>query len=925
MTPQEFIQKWTASTLKERSGSQEHFIDLCRMFGQPTPGDADSEGTWYTFEKGATRSDGTDGWADVWKKGHFAWEYKGKHKDLGAAYEQLLRYRESLENPPLLVVCDMQRFEIHTNFTGTATRIFSFDLKGLAKEENRRVLEALFKDPERLRPGTRVEEVTEHAAQEFASLAEGLRSRGFEAKRVAHFLTRILFCLFAEDVGLLPARLFQRLIEAGAKNPEELTAMLAELFKAMTQGGRFGIDRIHHFDGGLFQDADVLPFTFPDVEILRRAATLNWGQIEPAIFGTLFERGLDPSKRSQLGAHYTDRESILRVVEPVLMAPLRREWSGTRTEVQDLLQKAREAKNLPAESRYRKQARKAIEKFRKDHLDSTRVLDPACGSGNFLYIALELLHELEKEVLLLLADVDLGQFSLDIRVGPQMVLGIELNSFAQELAQVTVWIGHLQWHLKNGFSFEKDPVLKPIQTIECRDAILDLGDPKHPKEAAWPEADVVFGNPPFLGGKKMRNVLGDEYVDAMFKVYDGKVPREADLVTYWFEKARAAVEAGRLKRAGLLATNSIRGGASRKVLDRIRETGQIFMAWSDEPWVVEGAAVRISIVGFDTGKEQQKFLNGEDVEEIFADLTGKTSGRVSVDLTRARRLHENLHIAFMGTTKGGPFDIGGELARQWLSQPLNPNGRPNSDVVRPWANGFDITRRPRGIWIIDFGVDMAEEEAAYYEAPFQYVLKHVKPARERNRRDSYRQKWWIHVEPRPAMRKALAGLTRYLVTTRVAKHRLFAWLPADVLPDSRLFAFARDDDYFFGVLQSRFHEIWSLRLGSTLEDRPFYTPTATFETFPFPETTDRGRTSIAAASAELDRLRRAWLNPEGASTAELGKRTLTALYNERPSWLVNAHVTLDAAVAEAYGWPVEINEDDALSRLLALNHEREPA
>jgi type II restriction/modification system DNA methylase subunit YeeA len=833
MTPQEFIHKWSISALKERSGSQEHFIDLCRLLGQPTPADADPEGTSYTFEKGATKYGGGEGWADVWKKGHFAWEYKGKHKDLDAAYEQLLRYRESLDNPPLLIVSDMQRFQIHTNFTGTAKQVYNFTLKELSEERNLKVLLWAFTEPDRLRPGTRVEEVTERAAQEFASLAEALRSRGIEPRAAAHFLNRLLFCLFAEDVGLLPARLFQRLIEAGAHDPDELTKMLRDLFHAMTHGGRFGVDRIHHFDGGLFSDAEVVALLPPEIGILRRAATLNWGQIEPAIFGTLFERGLDPSKRSQLGAHYTDRNSILRVVEPVLMAPLRREWEALRDRVKTLLHKAAQSGVKATATRLQKEARLAIEKFRKEHLDNTRVLDPACGSGNFLYVALELLHELEKEVLLLLADVEEGQFSLDVRVGPHMVQGIEINAFAQELAQVTVWIGHLQWFLKNGFSFHKDPVLGPIQSIECRDAILDLTNPAKPKEAVWPVADVVVGNPPFLGGKKLRSELGDDYVEAMFKVYDGRVPREADLVTYWFEKARAAIGAGRLKRAGLLATNSIRGGASRKVLDRIRETGQIFMAWRDEPWVVEGAAVRISLIGFDGGQEKSLSLDGGSVEVIHSDLTGSASVDSAIDLTRVRRLKENLGVAFMGDTKGGPFDIPGSLARQWLALPPNPNGRPNSDVVRPWANAMDVTRRPRDVWIIDFGVDMPEKEAALYETPFEHIRTRVKPVRARSR--STKSEWWLHERPRPKMREALGRLRRYLATATVAKHRVFVWMGNEVLPDHQLIVFTRDNDYLFGVLQSCFHELWSLRTGTSLEDRPRYTPTTTFETFPFPE------------------------------------------------------------------------------------------
>jgi len=918
VTPHDFIQKWSISELKERSGSQEHFIDLCRMLGQRTPAEADPKGEWYTFEKGASKYGGGDGWADVWMRGHFAWEYKGKHKDLGAAYGQLLRYRESLENPPLLVVCDMARFEVHTNFTGTLKHVYALDLAGVAEEENRRVLRCLFEAPEELKPGKRVEEATEEAAREFASLAQKLRDRGHEPRLTAHFLNRLLFCLFAEDVGLLPRRLFLQILEAGLRDPREFSTMLAELFQAMAHGGRFGVERVHFFNGNLYQDAEILQLTADEIHLLKRIARLDWSQIEPAIFGTLFERGLDPSKRSQLGAHYTDRRSILRVVEPVLMGPLRRAWAEARLEVDDLLAKAAVAMNAATETRHRKRARDVIEAYRTDVLDVMRVLDPACGSGNFLYIALELLHKLEKEVLLALASVERGQTSMTIRVGPHMVRGIEVNPFAQELAQVTIWIGHFQWQLKNGFAFETNPVLKPLDNIELRDAILDLNDPANPAEPEWPDAEVIIGNPPFLGAKLLRANLGNDYVEALFRMYGRRIPGMSDLVCYWYEKARAMVEAGRVKRVGLLATQGIRGGASRRVLERVKESGDIFLGWSDEPWVLDGAAVHVSFVGFDDGSEKTRVLNGSRVTAINANLTS------GVDLTKARRLKENRGIAFVGDVKGGAFDIPEALALEMFDKPT-PHRKSNREVLRPWVNGLDITRRPRRMWIIDFGVDMEESEAALYEAPFEYVREHVLPERRKVRRKTYREHWWLHVEPCSGMRNALTGLKRYIGTPTLTKFRLFVWLPAETLADHQLITVARDDDYTFGILHSRPHELWSLRKGTQLETRPRYTPTSTFETFPFPRPTEAQRQPVAAAAAELDRLRAAWLDPVGADPAELKPRTMTALYNQRPTWLANAHAVLDAAVAAAYGWPADMTEDDVLAALLELNLEREPA
>jgi type II restriction/modification system DNA methylase subunit YeeA len=455
-------------------------------------------------------------------------------------------------------------------------------------------------------------------------------------------------------------------------------------------------------------------------------------------------------------------------------------------------------------------------------------------------------------------------------VGPAQVLGIELNPYAAELARVVIWIGEIQWMLANGFSYLRDPILRPLNTIECRDAILDLSDPDQPREPAWPAAEVIIGNPPFLGGKLLRSGLGNDYVDALFRVYRDRVPAEADLVCYWHEKARTMVADRKVKRVGLLATQGIRGGANRRVLERIKDTGDIFLAWSDEPWVVEGAAVHVSIVGYDNGSEPSRTLDGRPVASINANLTA------GLDLTQARRLPENFGVAFMGDTKGGPFDIPEDLARRMLASP-NADGRSNGEVVRPWANGLDVTRRPRGVWIVDFGTDMPIEQAALYEQPFEYVRAHVLPARVGNRRAAYAERWWLHVEPRPAMRRAFAGLSRFLATPRLAKHRLFVWMPTATLPDSQLIVFARDDDWFMGVLHSRPHELWGLRLGTQLETRPRYTPTTTFETFPMPEPSADTAEAVAEAARELDRLRQGWLNPPGADADLLRRRTLTPL------------------------------------------------
>ena len=920
ITPQAFVAKWRRSELKERSGAQEHFIDLCRLLGHPTPGEADPQGTWFCFERGADKTSGGDGWADVWKKGFFAWEYKGKKKDLEAAYGQLLQYREALLNPPLLVVSDMETILVRTNFTNTVRREIRLTLEDLLQPAGLQTLRAVFEDPDRLRAEQTSEQVTRQVAAEFSALADALRSRGEDPHQAAHFLIRLLFCLFAEDVGLLPNQLFRKLVENTRGDPASFQARVTQLFDALRAGGWFGIDRIPNVNGGLFDDAPALRLEEEDLEILSRATQLDWSAIEPSIFGTLFERSLDPGKRAQLGAHYTSREDISLIVEPVLMAPLRRRWEEVKTEALALAEKRRAAKGGTDQARLRRQLEKLLVGF-ADEIARTTVLDPACGSGNFLYVALRQLLDLEKEVITLSADLDVGRFFP--AVSPSQLYGIEVNAYAHELAQATVWIGYIQWLRENGFGFPKEPILKRLDNLHEMDAILAFDDAGNSVEPEWPEASVAIGNPPFLGGKRLRSELGDTYVDELFTLYNGRVARESDLCCYWFEKARAEIEHSRLQRAGLLATQGIRGGANRNVLERIKETGDVFWAQSDRDWILDGAAVHVSMVGFDNGGSAHRELDGKSVAQINSDLTA------AQDLTKARLLHENRDIAFMGDTKGGPFDIPGELAQEMLSQALNPNGRPNSDVVRPWVNARDITGRLRGMWIIDFPAEMSEADAALYEAPFKYLLQTAKGARSASR--TTRAEWWIHERPRPEMRVALSGCIHFIATPTVSKHRLFVRLPTAVLPDHQLIGFAREDDYFFGVLHSKVHELWARRQGTQLREVESgfrYTPTTCFETFPFPwppgkEPIEDPRVQgIAAAAKDLVEKRDRWLNPEGASEADLKKRTLTNLYNERPTWLDLAHKKLDDAVLDAYAWPHDLPDDQILERLLALNHER---
>ncbi len=918
MQPHEFVGKWSKVNLKESAASQEHFLDLCRMLGHPTPAEADGEGTSFTFEKGATKASGGEGFADVWKKGFFAWEYKGKHKDLDAAYRQLLNYKDALENPPLMVTCDLDRFEVRTNFTNTVQRVERFSTADLSKPEKLAILRAVFFDPESLRPGLTTIALTEEAAAHFAKLADSLGKRGVEPQRAAHFITKVIFCLFAQDVGLLPTGHFSRIVERTTQRPADFVKYVSELFDAMAKGGTSVLEEIRYFNGNLFNDEDVIELTTEEIKIVAEAGKYDWGDIEPAIFGTLFERSLDPSKRSQIGAHYTHPDDIRAVVEPVLMEPLRREWEEVRGKVSELKGKLDRASGRNAQG-IRQEIQKELAGF-LNRISSLRVLDPACGSGNFLYISLKLLKDLERDVQFFASGISPNLPFLN-EVSPTQLHGLEINPYAVELARTAVWIGYLQWYEKNGHQVARVPVLQPLDTIQQRDAILDLSDPALPQEPEWPEADVIIGNPPFLGDKKMRGELGDSYVESLRKLYVGRVPGQADLVCYWFEKAKAIVENRRAMRVGLLATQGIRGGANRRVLERIKQVGDIFWAESDRAWVVKGAAVRVSMVGFDNGTEQRRLLDGKPVAAINADLSSHS------DVTQARRLAENQGVCFLGIMKAGPFDLDDSTAKEMLRAPLNANGRPNSDVVRPRLGGQDITGRPRTTWIIDFGVETTLEEAACYEMPFEYIRQKVKPLRDRNRRERMKEEWWIHGEARPGLRKAIEQLSRCIVTPEVAKYRLFVWMSTTVIPDHKLHVFARDDDYFLGVLHSRVHEAWSLAQCSWIGvgNDPSYSSSRTFETFPFPKPTAEQQEVIAAAAKVLNDLRERWLNPPGASEEDLKKRTLTNLYNARPTWLAQAHERLDNAVLDAYGWPHDIGTEELLTRLLALNLEREAA
>jgi len=951
LDPSTFVNRWRHARLGERAGAQAHFLDLCRLLDEPAPHDADPEGIWYTFEKGAARTGfDTRGWADVWKRHCFAWEYKGRHKDLDAAFAQLQRYAIALENPPLLVVSDMATIRIHTNFTNTVQTVHRIGLDDLLDGGARRLLKQAFTEPEALRPGETRQAVTEKAAAAFGDLAQRLRRRtdaagaAYDPQRVAHFVNKLVFCMFAEDIGLLPEQMFSRMLDAALARSGDFPEFARSLFGAMRDGGHVGFTVVPWFDGGLFADDDVLPLDRDDLLTVRRAAALDWSDIEPSIFGTLFERGLDPDKRTQVGAYYTDPDKIMKIVEPVVLRPLQADWDTLKAELTGLEERKTAARSDAAKTRAENRRRAAYEAFRQ-RLADYRVLDPACGSGNFLYLAL--LHLKDFELKVTIEAEAMGLPRGFPRIGPEAVKGIEINPYAAELARLTVWIGQIQWQLRNGFGVDRSPILRPLDQIECRDALLNPDG----SEADWPAVDAIIGNPPFLGDKLFITYLGEAQTALMRRVFHGRVPGGADLVCYWLEKGYQALKAGRAQFAGFVATNSVRGGANRFVTEKIVEHLEIFDAWDDDPWILDGAAVRVAMICYAGSDSRQSIikLNGMPVDKIHSDLSAALT-----DLTKVVRLSENKRRSFIGMQKNGAFDIAGDIARGMIHSGRNPNKLSNEHVLKPWSNGKDVTDRHRDFWIIDYGCELDETKASEFEMPFEHIKKFVKPKRSNIRRSFRRKYWWRLGEPMPALRQALHQINHYIATPRISKHRVFVWKNVCVLPDCQIVVIAREDDVSFGILHSRFHELWSLRLGTSLEDRPRYTPSTTFETFPFPEgltpdipaadyADDPRALAIAEAARELDEKREAWLNPPDLvdrvpevvpgypdrlipKTAEaariLKKRTLTNLYNERPAWLDALHRRLDAAVARAYGWPEDISDDDALARLFALNQSR---
>jgi len=1007
ITPADFVKNWNDSTLREQQGAQLHFQQLVELVGLNPASYFGTTGDKAVFEQHVEKTGGGAGRADVSYQGRFAWEYKGKLKDLDSAYAQVLSYRSNLGNPPLLIVCDFLEYRIYPqwpNLSGQPIKIFNQDL---LIYRNRKILRWALTDPDKTRhllekQRLDSEKLTEKLANKFAHLSDLMRQHPlggtpkWGAMQIARFLTKLVFSLFVEDVGLLPpqytAPMFRYLADGAINVPEAFAEHLKLVFSAMNgETNRYNVSYVPYFNGGIFAESEegagdgieVLDITeIPGaVDILSEAADADWRGVNPTIFGTLFEGALDTGKRAQLGAHYTSEADIRLVIDPVLMSPLLSAWDATQAEAAPLMQTFLDPTTAP---KARKTAESRLIELRDGmyaQLESTTVLDPACGSGNFLYVALKALKDLEGKIRDAFRPLAPDAFR-DV-VTPRQLFGIEKDPFAAKLAHVVMWIGYLQWRYEDeGVLHWHEPrkqphpralpnpiiqdKLKPTDPdrVTNDDAILRYDADGKPYEPAWPPAKIIIGNPPYMGSKDFKKKLGKEYTEHLHRLYSSDVKANVDLVVYWFEKCRRYIENNHQIRAGLVTTTTINQLQNREILQAITNTGQIFFAKTRIKWGSSedtrrvDAQLLVSMIGFDGGIEQKLVLNTIPVPKINYDLTTGMNLRTALPIQQPC-------LASSGVKpygEGFRIPVGEETT---FIKALNPSGVKNSDVIRKYYNGSDIARRGKIRWIVDFHNldDTSLDNVKKYKKPFEYIQTTMYSARQAESNPRLVQEWWLYEAPRAELREALKGLHRYLVTVYDSSQRYFVWLNSDILPDQKLIVFATDSDVIMGVLHSYIHELWSLRMAASrgVAGSPTYSVTEAFRTFPFPYSPKNEPAepsaemkAISAAAAALHAEREAWLNPPdliklGADEKALKDRTLTNLYNAVSAHregngrggkipdvarkfaprMTELHDQLDAAVLSAYGWEdltltlrTPSGEEEVLRRLLAENLRR---
>lgn len=996
-----YIERWGGGMSRggnERANLQMFITELCTLLDlpQPEPATAKRSDNAYIFERSVTElfADGgkTTRALDLYKRGCFILEGKdtGKqtHSDgwdaaITKALKQAENYARSLPaeegRPPFIIVADVGKsLALYSEFSRSGGNYVAYPdprnhkipLEKLRDAETRELLKRVWLDPQNLDPTRYAGKITRAIADQLAKLAKSLEDSGHPAEQVASFLMRCLFTMFSEDVGLLPGRGFTELLERLKAKPESFCRQLRSLWQTMNTGGFApALDTdVLKFNGGLFADAQVIELNVNQLNLLADAAKADWRYVEPAIFGTLLERALNPRERHKLGAHYTPRAYVERLVLPTIIEPLRAEWA--------------EVQAAALTYKQQRKTKEAVAEIRKFHhqLCQTRVLDPACGSGNFLYVTLEHMKRLEGEVLEVLGSiVKSGSFELEgLTVDPHQFLGMEINPRAAKIAEMVLWIGYLQWHFRTyGSVNPPEPVLRDFHNIEHRDALItydavevitdEVGKPVtrwdgitfktssitgeqvpddsaqveqhryiNPRKAAWPGADYIVGNPPYIGARRIRQALGDGYLTALRNTYP-EIPEHADLVMYWWAVASDAVGGGTAKQFGLITTNSLRQTFSRKVIDISFSQNpglSIRFVVPDHPWVdsTDGAAVRVTLTTVGASAEFGKVARvvreySQEAGEIGVDLEFE-EGHVASNLTvgvdpgKALVLKANRGIACVGyQLTGQGFVLSAEQAE--LLRASEPG---SSSLIRPLMTGRDLTQNSRGHYVIDlFGLTQ-QELCQRFPVIYQWVLERVKPERAQNNRAALRERWWIYGEARSTFRPALVDISIAVATSLTAKHRIFMPVDPDTICDSTTVMFAGPDLSFLGFLTSRIHAVWCFAAGGTLEDRPRYNKSLCFETYPFPAPIPEQQAKIRELAERLDTHRK-------RQQAQFPELTITGMYNVleklRSDQDLNAkekvintqglvsilrelHDELDRAVFAAYGW------DDLADKLVGL-------
>jgi len=1034
-TVEEFITRWKSTGGSEHANYQLFVIELTELLAvdRPNPATDDDSNDHYRFERPVTFATHkrSTGFIDVYRGGHFILETKQgvnqkkdsagnlaqgipkrKQKRLGhgvrgtAAWDDtMLKARNQADNyaraiakedgwPPFLIIVDVGHvIELYADFSkhgqgynqfpdGNRYRISIDDLR---KEETRDLLRTIWTDPFSLDPSLKAAEVTREIASHLAELGKSFEGQGHDSETVARFLMRCLFSMFAEDVELIPRDSFQDLLKKLRGHPEHAQPTLEGLWEVMNTGGfsQVLMQDLKRFNGGLFKNADALPLNSLQLGLLIEAAEADWKQVEPAIFGTLLERAIDKKQRHKLGAHYTPRSYVERLVTPTIIEPLREDWRDVQTAVQRLTEDGK-----------RPEALSLVRNFHA-HLCEIKVLDPACGSGNFLYIALEMMKRLEGEVTALIQE--LGDTKPLITVDPHQFLGIELNPWAANVAELVLWIGYLQWHFRtHGTAAPAEPVLRDFRNIKNADAVLDWEDRvplldsdnrpvtrwdgvttiRHavtgedvpdqnarvpvflytkPSATVWPKADFIVGNPPFIGLRNIRKAYADGYLEALRSVYPA-VAKNADYVMYWWEKAanraRDYNSKGKsgVRRFGLITTNSIKQSFNRAITARhltdAKKPLSLLFAIPDHPWIdaSDGAAVRIAMsVGaqgqregrlLEISKEIESGNESEGITCVFSQGTGTIYSdlRIGVDILSAKPLMSNSGIACVGYQLTGQ----GFLLDPPVAARIAKDEKTSKEILKPWLGGLGIQRNQSPKVAIDVCDLTLADLRTKHPMVFQHLSDTVLPERIENSRRSVRERWWVYGEARNTFRPALKGLQKMIVTSLTASNRIFVFAPSKTIADSTTVMFALDKGEHLSMLSSRFHLTWCLNSGGTLEDRPRYNKSACFDPFPFPTLDDKQRTLLRQLGEELDahRKRQQAAHPlltltqmynvlEKLRAGESIKGRDKEIYDQGLVGVLHMlHKQIDAAVADAYGWPVDLADKEMLGRLVALNTER---